>query len=510
MASEQLALPGLGSTDLWPMHRASDPGTVALDAHIASLEQRFGKVQLTDLATAAYKYDLVSAGNDFIVFADRDTGFASRGQAIGELGYSSPSPWTSWTREEWNPKLQGLQGLTEYYRMKRQDGTVRGSLRLLKTPIQAAHWYIEPASDSTLDKNIATFIEEILFDGLNVSWSRVLDDILLMCEYGHMAFEKVFQLNDDGKIVLRKLAPRHPMDVQEWLYDRQGGPDGVRMLPNDFQAEPNGIFIPIQKLVIFSLEAEAGDLRGTSVLRSAYKHWYFKDTLYKIDAIQKERHGIGVPIIKLPAGFSTADKLLAEEMGRNLRTNDRAHIVLPPFWEVMFARLEGQPVDCIKSIEHHDAKIYDNILAPFATSPAQKREAQDLFYKSTRYIAACITDTLNRHVIKQLVDFNFRRGKYPKLHARRIGEWEDVRTMSFSLRNFVGAGLIQPDDVLEAQLRKELDLPPMDKDTTRKVATPQGPGTVEPPGQPNMQPRQGKPSARPTNANAGKDRSGGG
>ena len=226
MASEQLALPGLGSTDLWPMHRASDPGTVALDAHIASLEQRFGKVQLTDLATAAYRYDLVSAGNDFIVFADRDTGFTSRGQAIGELGYSSPSPWTSWTREEWNPKLQGLQGLTEYYRMKRQDGTVRGSLRLLKTPIQAAHWYIEPASDSTLDKNIAAFIEEILFDGLNVSWSRVLDDILLMCEYGHMAFEKVFQLNDDGKIVLRKLAPRHPMDVQEWLYDRQGGPDG--------------------------------------------------------------------------------------------------------------------------------------------------------------------------------------------------------------------------------------------------------------------------------------------
>jgi len=495
----EMALPGV------------DPGSAALDAYLADLQARTGVMpKVMSFQEAWARFELVGAGNgnfnDYIVMAERDTNL-DPGAALRELGYSSPSPWTSWTREEWNPKLYGLQGLTEYYRMKRQDGTVRGALRLLKTPIQAAHWFLEPASESPLDMNIAKFVEEILFDGLNVSWSRVLDDILLMCEYGHMVFEKVFGLNDDGKIVLKKLAPRHPMDVQDWLYDLNGGPDGVRMLPNDFQGEPDGIFIPIGKLVIFSLEAEAGDLRGTSVLRSVYKHWYFKDTLYKIDAIQKERHGIGVPIIKLPPGWGDADKRLADEIGRNLRTNERAHIVLPPFWDILFAKLEGQPVDCISSIDHHDKKIYDNILAPFATASDQKREAQDLFYKSTRYIASCVTDTINRHVIKQLVDFNFRRGGYPKLRARRIGEWEDIRTMSFSLRNFIGAGAITPDERLEKFLRHELDLPMAELETRREVATPQGPGSVEPPGQATAgPPRQAKTAPVGTgNKNAGKD-----
>jgi len=483
-----------------------DPGSRALDLYLADLQGKLGFMpRNTSLQHAMGSLDLIDAERDYLIMADRNPGL-DPGAALRELGYASPSPWTSWTREEWNPKLFGLQGLTEYYRMKRQDGTVRGALRHLKTPIQAAHWFVEPASESSLDQNIAKFVQENLFENLNVSWARVLDDILLMCDYGHMVFEKVFDIDDDGKIVLKKLAPRHPMDVQDWLYDLNGGPDGVRMLPSDFNGEPLGVFIPIRKLVIFSLEAEAGDLRGISVLRSAYKHWYFKDTLYKIDAIQKERHGIGVPIIKLPPGWGDADRRLADEIGRNLRTNERAHIVLPPFWEILFAKLEGQPVDCLTSIEHHKQAIYDNILAPFATAQKQDRDSQDLFYKSTRYIAECITDTINRHVIKQLVDFNFKRGKYPKLRARRIGEWEDVRTMSFSLRNFVGAGLIRPDDRLETQLRQELDLPPMDPETMRDISTPQAPG-VQPPEPGRAGPPRQAPKAptTPSNANSGRD-----
>jgi hypothetical protein len=484
-----------------------DIGSAALDSYLADMTSRASRV--VELKEALAQYDLVDSGGDYIVMAERDPKIALE-QGMQELGYSSPSPWTSWTREEWNPKLQGREGYVQYYRMKRSDGSVRAALRLLKTPMQAAHWFVEPASDSALDKNIAKFVEENLFDKLNVSWSRFLDDILLMCEYGHMVFEKVFDINDDGKTIIKKLAPRHPLDVQEWLYDANGGPDGVVMLPNDFQGEPGGIFLPIAKLVIFSLEAEAGDLRGTSVLRSAYKHWYFKDNLYKIDAIQKERHGIGVPIIKLPPNWKDRDRRIADEIGRNLRTNERAHVVLPPFWELIFAKLEGQPVDCLPSIDHHDKKISANILAPFSGDGSMHKDGEDIFYKSTRYIAETVCDTINKHVIKQLVDFNWRRGKYPMLRARRIGEWEDARTASFTLRNLVGAGLVRPDDPLEAQLRRDLDLPPMDFATMRDVSTPQGVGTVDPPEQaPAGPPRQGKPNAKPTKANAGKDASGG-
>jgi hypothetical protein len=455
---------------------------------------------------------------------------------LREIGYASTSPWTGWTREESNPQLRDKQGIRKWYDMKRNDGSVRGSLLYLKTPVRAAHWYLEPGDDSILAKNIADFVQECLFDDLNVDWSQVLDDVLLQFEYGYMVLEKVYKFRPDGKVGLRKLAPRHPLDIAEWVWDDRGGPSGIRMEPmspipfNNMTPPPEigeeamGAFIPVRKLAIFSLEPEAGDLRGTSVLRSAYKHWYYKDSLYKIDAIQKERHGIGVPVIKLPPGFSDTDKALAEEMGRNLRTNDRAHIVLPPNWELFFAKLEGQPVDCIKSIEHHNSMIKTNIVAPFMDSDNPSEQALDMFFKSTRYLANSIAAIFNKHIIRQLVDLNFKRGPYPKLRARRIGEWNDLRTFSFALRNFVGAGMITPDDVLEAQLREEADLPPQDFATARVIAAPQVPGEEDPNGPPAAHdpnkpepakpprvgpPRQSLPGPKVQKVNAGRDNSGG-
>jgi hypothetical protein len=399
------------------------------------------------------------------------------GVATRELGYASPSPFTAWTREERVGELRDKLGTRKYYDMKRADGTIRGALRLMKTPVLAARWFVEPASESTLDMNIAKFVETNLFEKLNMPWHRVLEDALLMCEYGYMPLEKVFDWDYEGdprKLILKKLAPRHPLDIQEWEFDPNGGPNGLIMDATEANGF-NQVYIPIEKMVVFTLEQEAGDLRGISILRSAYKHYFYKDTLYKIDAIQKERHGIGVPVIKLPMGFSATDRALADDLGRNLRTNERAHITIPANWEVLFAKLEGQPVDCLPSIVHHNDQIMQNIIAPFYRDTNAKEDAMNMFYKGTRYIAATIADTFNRYVIKQLVDFNFARGKYPILRARRIGENEDLRTWSFAFRNLVGAGAIQPDDELEAFLRIELDLPPMDKETTRVLQQPQNP-----------------------------------
>lgn len=476
-------------------------------ATIVDLEEHIEERNI-GLAEAMAKYHPVSAQFDpvngsFIVMGERDPGL-SADVAIAELGYASPSPWTSWTRQERVPELMDRRGLRTYYDMKRSDGTVRGALRLLKTPVLAARWFVEPASDSAIDKNIAEFVEKNLFEELGVPWSRIIEDALSMCEYGYFPFELVFTIASN-RVKLKKLAPRHPMDVQEWLWDANGGPDGLLMEPSEVNGFEFPIFIPMSKLVVFVLEQEGGDLRGTSILRSAYKHYYYKDTLYKIDAIQKERHGIGVPIIKLPPGFSESDKRLAEDLGRNLRTNERAHIVVPSNWEIMFAKLEGQPVDCLKTIEHHDMKIKSNILAPFMDEANVQPDSLDIYFKSTRYIASTICDTFNHFVIPKLVDFNFARGGYPKLRVRRIGEWEDIRTMSFAFRNFVGAGAIRPDDKLEKFLRGELDLPPVDPDTIREVKTPQLGGSAK-----ADAPRQStSASVGPGRTNAGTDQSGG-
>lgn len=499
---------------------------------IEILEQRREEKTLS-LREAMGKFELVSAVHDpangsFVVLAERPTsvGDVVPRQNSWDMVSRSPSPWTSWTREEHVSELYEKRGIRTYYDMKRADGTVRGALRTLKTPVLSARWFIEAhgkdgEEPTTVDKNIAKFVEHNLFENLNVPWSRVVEEALIMCEYGYSVFELVWGPCswDPTKLMLAKMAPRHPLDVREFLFDEFGDPIGVVMEGTEANGfEPT--FIPIEKLVIFTLEQEGGDLRGTSVLRSAYKHYYYKDTLYKIDAIQKERHGIGVPIIKLPMGFTKEDKDLAEELGRNLRTNERAHITIPMNWEILFAKLEGQPVDCIASIDHHDKKILSNVLAPFLDDSNAKTDSMDMFLKSTRYIANTIADTTTRQVVKKIVDINFLRGRVPHLHARRIGEWEDMRTMSFTLRNLVGAKLITPDDKIEEQLRREIDMPAMDRETLRMVDTPQAPGGnpaggegdgVEPPKpSPADMPRQSPtPHVGSPAKNAGKDQSGG-
>jgi hypothetical protein len=474
------------------------------------------------------KYELVDAVYDplngsYVVMAERD-GKQLADVSIRELGYSSPSPFTAWTREEHNPKLRDKLGLREYYRMKRQDGSIRGSMRQFKSPILSARWSLTPPEQTDRAKAIAEDVRLNLFEGMSHTWASTLEDCLLMCDYGHMVMEKVWTNQDvPGKVTLRKLGPRHPLDVRDWIYDANGGPDGVVMEPTEMSGTEQGIFIPIDKLAIFSLEPEAGDLSGISILRSAYKHWYYKETFYKIDAIQKERHGIGVPIIKLPPGYGPDDRRLADEMGRNLRTNERAHIVLPPNWEVLFAKLEGQPVDCLKSIEHHDTMIWMNVLASFSKDTKSDVDNAEMFHRATRYVADTVADIMNMFVIRQFVDMNYARNKsYPKLRARRIGEENEQRTRSFTIRNHIGSKAITPDRPLEDHLRDELDLPPFDPATARVVETPQAPGEDGEDGDVGAPtpakagparsgpPRQRtQPPAGPAKRNSGQDRSGG-
>jgi len=380
--------------------------------------------------------------------------------------------------------------------MRKGDGTVRGTLRQVKTPILGARWFVDAASETTRDQNAADFVWWNLTKAMTIPFGQIIQECLLMLEFGYYMFEKVWTEDRwNNKDVLRwqKLAPRHPTDVVEggWKFDKNGGPLAVLMEnPDMFTADP--IKITIDKLLVFTFDKEAGNIEGISLLRSAYKHWYYKEQLYKIDAIQKERHGIGVPCIKLPPNFTPADRALAQDMGRNLRTNEMAHVVLPPAWDIMFLKLEGQPVDALKSAAHHDLQIQKNIMAPFLDKPVGADE-MGTFNAACRFIADIIADTFNKYAIPQLIAYNFERVGVPQLRATNIGSKVDLRTLSFALRNFAGANMIQPDDRLEKYLRDISDLPPQDLKTRRIIITPQAAGGLD---VPQAQPAGG--AARPT------------
>lgn len=432
-----------------------------------------------------------------------------------EIGASGTSARRLLGGEDYNRALAGHLGIQTFDEMRRSDGTVRQSLRIAKTPVLAGRWFVESYEPGDqLHDEVAKFIEDALFKWQSMSWFNILTEALLMLDFGYYAFEKVFTVRDvpvgsddttrrvARKAIWQKWGPRHPLDIEEWVYDEHGGVNGG-WFQTFVDAQP--VWIPIEKLLVFTYDREAGNIEGISLLRSAYKHWYFKDNLYKIDAIQKERHGVGVPVIKLPPNYTPKDKNLANELGRNLRSNERGHVVLPPMWELEFADIQGRVVNIGDSIEHHDNAILRNVLANFVgteTSAAATIQVE-LFLKAIRFIADIIADVINKHAIPELCDFNYANLEgYPKLGVRRIGETADWRTLSFAIRNFIGAKAIIPDDELEEWVRKEMDLPKADPDTARESETPQAPGARVGP------PRQGPPSAN-QGAGSGDDRSGG-
>lgn len=372
-----------------------------------------------------------------------------------------------------------FQQTQTYKRMVRSDASVRSSLRAGKAPVLGAEFYVEPFDASDEAQVVAEFVGFNLFNAPTVPWLRNLSFALTALEQGSAVFEPVYELrewapkqsqpgaNRKKYTMLRKLGFRPASTIKSFDTDDNGGPVGITQNAINAEGKVREVKIPIDKLVIFTFEGEDGGLEGESILRSSYQNWFYKSTLYKIDAIQKERHGIGIPDVEIQAGASTEDKRLAHEMARNLRTNEFSYIVRPPSLKVGFAKPEGNLVNALESASHHDNMIMKNILVQFLNmglessggGRATGATAADIFLKSMSYIANHWCDTLNLYLIPRLVAYNFLTDKFPRLAVKNIGETKDFQAWTAGLRNLADAGLITYDYPLEQYIRRTADVP---------------------------------------------------
>lgn len=370
------------------------------------------------------------------------------------------------------------QELQTYKKMVRGDVSVRSSLRVGKSSILGAEFYVDAYSPDVEDQVIGEFVNDNLFYGTNIPWTKTLEGIVRFLENGFSFFEDVWELrewsprttspgaNKKKYTMLRKLAERPARTITEITYDDNGGLNSIKQQAIGKDNRAKEIEIPIGKGVLFTFEGD-GNAEGESILRPAYRNWYYKDKLYTIDAIQKERHGIGVPEVEILPGASTDDKRFAEELGANLRTNEKAYIVRPSTLTVGFAELKGQPVNALESALHHDNQIMKNILTQFINlgldssggGRATGATAFDAFMKAMRYIANMICDYLNMFLIPKLVAYNFPTNRFPKLCVRNIGETKDMQSWSAMVRNLLESGGITPDMPTEQYFRKIGDMP---------------------------------------------------
>ena len=389
---------------------------------------------------------------------------------VGELGSTGTSIFGGLMQEtDYNDKLQAPQ-LYDVIEKMRNDGQVRAALTAIKLPLLNADWFVEPASNSAMDREIAERLEQNLMGGMTSTWRNYLRHTLLHLDYGSMPFEKVWIIQD-GLVMLRKMAPRLPKTVQEWLTDETGGLAGIKQGTSTASGWKT-ITIPVDKLLLFVNELEGSNWRGRSILRSAYKHYTYKDGFYRLQAIAIEKRSLGVDVGTLKGEARNPDaKKEMERALMSLHSHEKQFMV--EVEEQYGYRLEGigkgGVLDPMSAIEHHDLRIVRSVLAEFLAmgqgstgSRAMHTDKTSMFLLSLGGIANEIVDTMNLHLIRPWVDYNWVVDEYPRLRYSRL-ESRDLQTWAEAVLKLTKAGALHPDEEIEKEARSLLDLPPQVK-----------------------------------------------
>ena len=386
-----------------------------------------------------------------------------------EMGRAGTQSFHGIIAEDFNQDFQGQRAITIYNKMRRTDGMINAILSALKLPIMAAERTIESADvNDAKQKEIADFVRKALFENMESGFDNFLREALNYLDFGFYYFEKVYKI-EKGMVMVKKLAPRLPSAHYLWVQQGKETEPGVTQMlkaldPTIATMTPT---IPMSKLVLLTNNKEGDNYEGTSVLRTSYKDWFYKDTLNRINGIRFER-GAGVLKIILPEGAGDEAQADAEELGENFKLGEAAYIVQPdPKWtvELMTAGIADQKIE--ESFQRHNREIAVNILAQFLDlgssgkggSFALSKDQSSFFGLSLRAIAKNVENAINEQLIKELVKLNYgEQEEYPKLCFGEIGE-VDYATMSTALGTLVTNGLLDSSPDVRVWVRKTFGLP---------------------------------------------------
>jgi|SRR5215831_2969990 len=375
------------------------------------------------------------------------------------------------------PELVSPYTRLRTYTYMMNDAGVDVSMRAVKTPVLGADFYLDPYDNLPINIEVANFIEDNLVDGMTSPFSNSLEDILHFFEDGYAVLEKVYEMrewtppgqgrNTKNYTMLKKLGVRPPSTIGTISYDNNG--EVTNIVQNAIRADKSSenVTIDAAKLLMFTFSRKGGDLTGRSLLRTAYPHWYYKTHFYKIDAIQKERHSLGVPKGILKPGYTAQDKAVLRNLLKNLRTNEEAFMLLVPNVDVEFAQIHGNLVDALDSAAHHNTMILLNVMAEFLAigfrgssgSRAAGAVQSDTYLKALRHVANYICDVVNMYLIPELVVWNYPTKNFPKLKARNIGETKDLQMLGAALSNLIAQEGITMDQPTEDWIRATFDMP---------------------------------------------------
>ena len=315
------------------------------------------------------------------------------------------------------------------YREMMKDPTVEGLFNIVTMPILASEYQIVAENEDENAKIQAEFVRKNLFEssfkgGIETPFDLFLDEAMLALADGFAVWEKVYRLNKDGKLELKKLALRDSLSVE--LEAEKGEYVGVRQTLED-----GGVVeIPAYKTFLFTHNKKFNRLYGRSILNSLYKNYDKKQKLEYLDSIALQNDAIKPKILTetqehLGAGSGAMRKII-HAIGKFGKTNSAVSV---PFgYDIKTLESDGR--DPHQSIERQKSEMAFAFMANFMLLGAQGKSSSGsyalsntqagIFQMSLQSILDKLEAHINQYIIADLIDLNFAEPHYPQFKFAKL------------------------------------------------------------------------------------------
>lgn len=410
------------------------------------------------------------------------------------LGVSGLRRYGPYIYEDFLPELRWPRAGKVYQEMADNDAVIGAVLYLAEMLIRGVEWRVDAASDSAEDKEAAKFLESCMHD-MDSSWANTICEILSMLTYGFSFHEIVYKIRrgpdetnskyrskySDGRIGWRRMPIRAQTSLAEWEFNDEG--DVAAFIQ---QCEPNfdRIRIPMTRGLLFRTRISKDNPEGKSLLRNAYRSWFFKKHFEEIEGIGIERDLAGFPVLSAPEGMDLWNdenpemvklKAEAEELVASVRRDSEEGIILPPGWKLeLLTSGSSRQIDIGATIERYDNRIATTLLSDIillgtkSGSYALAETKQSLLSSALQAQLSNIADVFNAKAVPDLFSMNNFSGisDFPKIVPSNI-QTPTLSELALMLR---AMNLnIASDKKLLDYLRHLLSMPDLDDSTFEEV-----------------------------------------
>jgi hypothetical protein len=429
---------------------------------------------------------------------------------MGTAGVTGLRQYGGWIQEEFLPQLRGIQGYRTYREMGANDSVCGAILFAITMLIRQASWKVQPADDSPEAQEAADLVDGMINDMRN-TWQDTLTEILTMLQYGFAPMEIIWKRRqgfsrdprrssefDDGLVAPAMLALRSQESVLRWDIDQQSGE--IRGLVQQWNSPV--LYIPIDKMLLFRTTAAKNNPEGVSVLRTAYRSWYFKKRVEEIEGVGLERDLAGYPVLKIPGKLMAPEATASEKASlagfqqliTQIRRDIAEGVLLPsdvdpdtkiPLYELslLSAGSARRTIDTNQIVDRYDRRIATGVLADFiflgqaaVGSFALSSDKTALFATAIGAFLDIIAATMNRGLIDKVWRYNgFDEELKPALKPGDV-EKPNLEELGNYVSKLAAAGMpLFPDRDLENDLRDKGGLPPAPEEGTGDpIAVPGG------------------------------------